>query len=286
MYDDLSRIEAAYGSVAEYYRSRLEESYEDHLRSERYDELVEEIRNADDEIMRWDFVSYETGTSVLHRKMTDKEHLEFVFDDFMYNEPGCDWGGWVDRETGDRKHAKDPDGNIREIRFITSGYKDLFRIPDGGRIQVTYPDHQSVEPCRYVDETHVQVLYSVYHIRQYAEILERNGGKCEPEPECDLDKAVWRLGRETGEDAEYVTVERQGDDLFKCQAMTVSLSKGLCQGPAKWLVAPSMNSARELFLGMTGRDNRPRYAIPMGAFEKMVSAKMKEIRRKNKKRKR
>ena len=38
-----------------------------------------------------------------------------------------------------------PDG--KEIRFIDSHYKDLFRIPDGGYIQIHYPDETVVKPC-------------------------------------------------------------------------------------------------------------------------------------------
>ena len=45
-----------------------------------------------------------------------------------------------------------PDG--KEIRFIDSHYKDLFRIPDGGCIQIHYPDETVVKPCTFIDEYH------------------------------------------------------------------------------------------------------------------------------------
>lgn len=39
-----------------------------------------------------------------------------------------------------------PDG--KDIRFIDSHYRDLFRIPDGGTIQVHYSDDSVViKPC-------------------------------------------------------------------------------------------------------------------------------------------
>ena len=44
-----------------------------------------------------------------------------------------------------------PDG--KEIRFIDSHYKDLFRIPDGGCIQIHYPDETVVKPCTFIDES-------------------------------------------------------------------------------------------------------------------------------------
>lgn len=46
-----------------------------------------------------------------------------------------------------------PDG--KDIRFIDSHYRDLFRIPDGGTIQVHYSDDSVViKPCKFIDEYH------------------------------------------------------------------------------------------------------------------------------------
>ena len=68
------------------------------------------------------------------------------------------------------------------IRFITSDYKDLFQIPDGGSIVVTHPSgEQNVGVCNYLDETHFNMNGNCYHICQFAEIQERNGTKVEPE---------------------------------------------------------------------------------------------------------
>ena len=58
MYDDLDRIESIYGSVAEYNRSMLEETYEEHLQSERIDRMEEAIKTADDTVRRWDRVTW------------------------------------------------------------------------------------------------------------------------------------------------------------------------------------------------------------------------------------
>jgi hypothetical protein len=83
-----------------------------------------------------------------------------------------------------------PDG--KEIRFIDSHYKDLFRIPDGGCIQIHYPDETVVKPCTFIDEYHTQIGYNVFHICQFAEIMERNGASYMPEPEIMGDEAVFK----------------------------------------------------------------------------------------------
>ena len=78
---------------------------------------------------------------------------------------------WLD------KHMKNAE---KGIRFIDSQYKDLFRIPDGGAIKVTYPDGSiQTHTVRYINEEHMEIHENVYHICQYAEILERNGAKVE-----------------------------------------------------------------------------------------------------------
>lgn len=68
------------------------------------------------------------------------------------------------------------------IRFINSGYGDLFRLPDGERIKVTYPDGKTESSvCRYVDETHMVYKSSLYHICEFAELAEGKGWVVEPE---------------------------------------------------------------------------------------------------------
>lgn len=72
----------------------------------------------------------------------------------------------------------------KEIRFIDSGYNELFRIPDGGRIKITMSDGEVVErKCQYIDEYHTQIGYNTFHICEFAEIMERNGNTYEPTEE-------------------------------------------------------------------------------------------------------
>ncbi len=67
------------------------------------------------------------------------------------------------------------------IRFINSRYDELFRIEDGEKIKIRYSDGGEQERvCRYIDETHTEVGSNLYHICQFAEIMERNGSEYTP----------------------------------------------------------------------------------------------------------
>lgn len=87
-----------------------------------------------------------------------------------------------------------PEG--KDIRFIDSHYHDLFRIPDGSCIQIHYPDETVVKPCKFIDEYHTQIGYNVFHICQFAEIMERNGATYMAEPEIMGTEAAWQVGRD------------------------------------------------------------------------------------------
>ena len=87
-----------------------------------------------------------------------------------------------------------PDG--KDIRFIDSHYKDLFRIPDGGCIQIDYPNEIVVKSCKFIDEYHTQIGNNVFHICQFAEIMERNGASYMAEPEIMGEEAAWKVGRD------------------------------------------------------------------------------------------
>jgi hypothetical protein len=69
-----------------------------------------------------------------------------------------------------------------DIRFIDSRYKELFRIPDGGCIKINLNNGGTLlGKCKYIDDYHFTLtqvgrMYGeTYHIRQFAEINERNG---------------------------------------------------------------------------------------------------------------
>lgn len=88
----------------------------------------------------------------------------------------CYFREWLD---GHLERAK------KGIRFITSGYDDLFRLQDGDKIRITTGDHRTLDrTCRYIDETHLEVgaypRAEIYHICQFAELMERAGNTVSP----------------------------------------------------------------------------------------------------------
>ena len=79
------------------------------------------------------------------------------------------------------------DANNKTIQFIDSDYKELFRIPDGASIKITFPPDDVrgfvVRECKYIDDYHFSILGNGsddYHICQFAEMMEKIGAKYEP----------------------------------------------------------------------------------------------------------
>ena len=84
------------------------------------------------------------------------------------------------KELLDKHIAKAEQG----IRFIDPNYKELFRIPDGGKISVTVAWGEKTEHvCRYIDDYHTEIGSSLFHICEFAERMERNGAAYEPMPQ-------------------------------------------------------------------------------------------------------
>ncbi|MFR3218172.1 MAG: LPD16 domain-containing protein [Ruthenibacterium lactatiformans] len=86
------------------------------------------------------------------------------------------------------------DEKEHSIRFINSSYDTLFRIPDGGTVEVQFPDRKFSAKCEYIDDYHTLVGDSVFHICEFAEMVEHQHGSVRPEPETELDQAAWQLG--------------------------------------------------------------------------------------------
>lgn len=79
------------------------------------------------------------------------------------------------------------------IRFITPHYEEIFRIPDGGKIKISRPGFEDyIRTARFIDPYHVEIHIpmhngvpdfrggNLYHICEFAEIMERNSNKVEP----------------------------------------------------------------------------------------------------------
>ena len=81
-------------------------------------------------------------------------------------------GDWLDKHLREAEHG---------IRFIDPHYHELFRMPDGGQVRLTYRDGKSVvRTCRYVDNYHAEIGSNLYHICEFAEMCEQSGIKVEP----------------------------------------------------------------------------------------------------------
>ena len=70
------------------------------------------------------------------------------------------------------------------IRFITPHYEEKFRVADGDSVRIRCQDGRVLDRvCRYIDEYHVEVgtgWDNLYHICQFAEMMERNGNSVIP----------------------------------------------------------------------------------------------------------
>lgn len=69
----------------------------------------------------------------------------------------------------------------RSIRFIDVDYKELFRIPDGGMIQMILDNGDvNYATCRYLDDYHTEIDGKCFHICEFAERMKKCGIICIP----------------------------------------------------------------------------------------------------------
>lgn len=74
-----------------------------------------------------------------------------------------------------------PNKDERMIRFIDSEYHTLFTIKDGESIVITrFDGEKMILSCAYIDDCHVCVGNSAYHICEFAEMQERSGNTYVP----------------------------------------------------------------------------------------------------------
>ena len=70
----------------------------------------------------------------------------------------------------------------RCIRFVDSAYHEVMTIPDESNIVLTHFDGTvSILPCTYIDDAHAKIGNTVYHMLEFAGIMERAGSIYEPE---------------------------------------------------------------------------------------------------------
>ena len=146
------------------------------------------------------------------------------------------------------------DEKEHSIRFINSGYDTLFRIPDGGTVEVRFPDRAFIAKCEYLDDYHTKIGDTVFHICEFAELLEHQVGTVHPEPEITVDEAAWQLGHR-----EYLALQRT-DSGFDYTIYSMNFK--LMDGGQLDAPALTMKQAREQILEMHGLVWRNRRAVP------------------------
>ena len=96
-----------------------------------------------------------------------------------------------------KRRIWEPETIPPDIRLINSYYDDLYRVPDGGVIQVDYPDGRSFTArLEYLDDYHFDMggLGNVFHICQFAEVMGRNNADFYPEIQTQDEQGAWELG--------------------------------------------------------------------------------------------
>ncbi|MCL2516934.1 MAG: hypothetical protein FWF15_00080 [Oscillospiraceae bacterium] len=87
----------------------------------------------------------------------------------------------------------------RDIIFRDEDYKEKFRIKDGDSIKITvaYDGEELIRKCRWLDEAHMNVGSTCYHMDEFMEKQMRIGNKYEsiPDQEPKLDVVVAEPGK-------------------------------------------------------------------------------------------
>ena len=87
----------------------------------------------------------------------------------------------------------------RGIRFIDPHYQEQFRIADGEKISIKLGDGKTMErTCRYIDDYHLEVGTNLYHICEFAELMEQSGCTYAPK-EPPLPPMCYSILPSTGE---------------------------------------------------------------------------------------
>ena len=96
-----------------------------------------------------------------------------------------------------RRIWDDPTIPRDDVRLINSHYDDLYRVLNHGVIQVDSSDGSSYTArVEHLDDYHFDMggLGNVFHICQFAEVMERNHADFYPEIQTQDEQAAWELG--------------------------------------------------------------------------------------------
>ncbi len=157
-----------------------------------------------------------------------------------------------------------------DLRFIDSGYNEQFRLPNGGRIEVEYPDRTFSAPCEYIDDYHAYIGTEVYHMCQFAEVLERGGGVCRPEAVIEADAAAWKIGWD-----KFLAVECGAGqwDYHLYDSQMAELKSGSLE-----VVGCSINEVRDMVLAENKLGRRSMTPTDYGMLMDKAAARAAEAR--------
>ena len=157
-----------------------------------------------------------------------------------------------------------------DLRFIDSGYNEQFRLPNGGRIEVEYPDRTFSAPCEYIDDYHAYIGTEVYHMCQFAEVLERGGGVCRPEAVIEADAVAWKIGWD-----KFLAVECGAGqwDYHLYDSQMAELKSGSLE-----VVGCSINEVRDMVLAENKLGRRSMTPTDYGMLMDRAAARAEEVR--------
>ena len=96
-----------------------------------------------------------------------------------------------------KRRIWEPETMPKDIRLINSHYDDLYHIPDGGVIQIDYPDGRSfTAKLEHLDDYHFDMggLGNVFHIWLFADIMGWIHADFYPEIQTQDEQGAWELG--------------------------------------------------------------------------------------------
>lgn len=115
---------------------------------------------------------------------------------------------WLD------KHIRSAE---KGIRFITTEYKEKFRISDGEKIRITFSDGEVKDRVfRYIDDSHVEVGDDLYHICEFAERMEQCGATFIP-LRSDLPEVCFSILPSTGD---VIIIKHGESGYYRCEYST------------------------------------------------------------------
>ena len=140
-----------------------------------------------------------------------------------------------------------PNKDERVIRFIDSEYHTLFTIKDGESIVITRCDGEKmVFPCKYIDDCHVCIGNSAYHICEFAEMQERNGNIYVPAAPKISDEIgtyeIYQIPATADADTSVSCLMKRQRGNFR--ALIISVLTPVCtQGEIRWRICGQNTTA-------------------------------------------